>query len=172
MKVYGGMEMQLHLFFPLALDGGASSALCCGCITPGKEPMVPIEWEADWAPALFWTLWSRKMSVALLGIKLWFHVHPAHNLVSIMTMLSWLFYIYICVCVCVCRCADKFCLHCHIFIYIRHVCIEPVLCSDMVSLFHHISPWTHTCLQSSPSAHWNERVFQMFGSNSVLLLNS
>ena len=70
MKVYGGMEMQLHLFFPLALDGGASSALCCGCITPGKEPMVLIEWEADWAPALFWTLWSRKMSVALLGIKL------------------------------------------------------------------------------------------------------
>jgi len=55
-KVYGGMEIQLHLFFPLALDGGVSSALCCGCITPGKEPLVPIEWEADWAPVLFWAL--------------------------------------------------------------------------------------------------------------------
>jgi hypothetical protein len=70
MKVYGGREIQLHLFFPLALDGGVSSALCYGCITAGKEPLLPIEWEADWAPALFWTLWSRKMSVALLGIKL------------------------------------------------------------------------------------------------------
>jgi len=69
-KVYGEMEIQLHLFFPLALDGDVSSALCCGCITPGKQPLVPIEWEADWAPALFRTLWSRKMSVALPGIKL------------------------------------------------------------------------------------------------------
>jgi hypothetical protein len=70
MKVYGGMEIRLHLFFPLALDGDVSSTLRCGCITPGKEPLVPIEWEADWAPALFWTLSNRKMSVALLGIKL------------------------------------------------------------------------------------------------------
>ena len=30
----------------------------------------------------------------------------------------------------------------------------------MVSLFHHTSPWTHRCLQSSPSAHRNGRVFR------------
>ena len=30
----------------------------------------------------------------------------------------------------------------------------------MVSLFHHTSPWTHRCLQSSPSAHQNGRVFR------------
>jgi len=58
------------------------------------------------------------------------------------------------------RWADKFCLHCNIFIYIRHIWIKPVLCSRMVSLFPHISPWTHRCLQSSPSAHTNGKVFR------------
>jgi len=50
---------------------------------------------------------------------------------------------------------DKFCLHCNVFIYIRHIWIKPVLCSRMVSLFHHTSPWTHRCLQSSLIAHRN-----------------
>ena len=58
------------------------------------------------------------------------------------------------------RWADNFCLHCNIFIYIRHIWIKPVLCSRMVSLFHHTSPWTHRCLQSSPNAHRNGRVFR------------
>ena len=58
------------------------------------------------------------------------------------------------------RWADKFCLHCNIFIYIRYIWIKPVLCSRMVSLFHHTSPWTHRCLQSSPSAQRNGRVFR------------
>jgi len=30
----------------------------------------------------------------------------------------------------------------------------------MLYLFHHISPCTHRCLQSSPSAHRNEGVFR------------
>ena len=50
------------------------------------------------------------------------------------------------------RLADKFCLHCNIFIYNRHIWIKPVLCSRMVSLFHHTSPWTHRCLQASHSS--------------------
>ena len=58
------------------------------------------------------------------------------------------------------RWADKFCFHCNIFIYIRHIWIKPVLRSRMVSLFHHTSPWTHGCLQCSPSAHRNGRVFR------------
>jgi len=58
------------------------------------------------------------------------------------------------------RWADKFCLHCNISIYNRHIWIKPVLCSRMVSLFHHTSPWTHRCLQPSPSAHRNGRVFR------------
>jgi hypothetical protein len=24
---------------------------------PGKEPLVPIEWEAGWAPEPLWTRW-------------------------------------------------------------------------------------------------------------------
>jgi len=58
------------------------------------------------------------------------------------------------------RWADKFCFHCNIFIYFRHIWIKPVLCSRMVSLFHHTSPWTPRCLQSSPSVHRNGRVFR------------
>ena len=58
------------------------------------------------------------------------------------------------------RWADKFCFHCNIFIYIRHIWMQPVLCSHMVSLFHHTSPWTHTCWQSSHNAHRNGRVFR------------
>ena len=59
-----------------------------------------------------------------------------------------------------CRWADKFCLSCNIFIYIQHIWIKLVLCSRMVSLFHHTSPWTHRCLQFSPSARQNGRVFR------------
>jgi len=58
------------------------------------------------------------------------------------------------------RWADKFRLHYNIFIYIRHIWIKPVLCSRMMSLFHHTSPWTHRCLQLSPSAYRNWRVFR------------
>ena len=58
------------------------------------------------------------------------------------------------------RWADKVCLHCNIFIYIRHIWVKPILCSRMVSLFHRTSPWTHRCLQFSPSAHRNGRVFR------------
>ena len=50
----------------------------------------------------------------------------------------------------VCTWDDKLCLHCNILIYIKHIWIKPVLCSHMVSLFHHTLPWTHRCLQSSP----------------------
>jgi len=58
------------------------------------------------------------------------------------------------------RWADKFCLHCNIFIYIGLIWIKPVLCSRTVSLFYRTSPWRHRCLQSSPIAHRNGRVFR------------
>ena len=54
--------------------------------------------------------------------------------------------------------ANKFCLHCNIFIYIRHIWIKRVLCSHIVSLFNHTSPWKQRCLQPSRSAHRNGRV--------------
>jgi len=67
---------------------------------------------------------------------------------------------FVCVGGLICRWADKFCLHCNIFTYIRHICIKLVLFSRIVSLFHRTSPWTHRCLQFSPSAHWNGRVLR------------
>ena len=51
------------------------------------------------------------------------------------------------------RWAGKFCLHCNIFIYIRHVWINPVLCSRMVSLFHIILHLEHTDAYSSHPVH-------------------
>ena len=47
-----------------------------------------------------------------------------------------------------------------IFLFTLDIWIKPVLCSRMVSLFHHTSPWTRRCLQSSPSAHRNGRDFR------------
>ena len=44
--------------------------------------------------------------------------------------------------------------------WMRHIWIKPGLCSRMVSLFHHTSPWIHRCLQASPNAHRNGRVFR------------
>jgi hypothetical protein len=35
----------------------------------GKEPTVPIEQEALWAPELVWTLWRRDKSLFLAGFK-------------------------------------------------------------------------------------------------------
>jgi hypothetical protein len=41
MKMYGGVEVQLHLIFISALDGGEWSASGPGRITLGEKAMVP-----------------------------------------------------------------------------------------------------------------------------------
>ena len=50
------------------------------------------------------------------------------------------------------RQADKFCLHCNIFIHIRHIWIKPVLCSSTLSLFI-ILHLEHTGAYSSHPVH-------------------
>jgi hypothetical protein len=42
MKVYGGVDVQLHIFLTLALAGGEWSASCPGRITPGEASPVYI----------------------------------------------------------------------------------------------------------------------------------
>jgi hypothetical protein len=37
-KIYGGVNVQLHLFLVLALDGGELSALCPRHFTPKERP--------------------------------------------------------------------------------------------------------------------------------------
>ena len=102
-------------------------------------------------------------NMAVFCSSLWFRAFPV-CCSGIWSMILTLFYIIIVLPHVLTgqlrRWADKFCLHCNIFIYIRQIWTKPVLCSRMVSLFHHTSPWTHRCLQASPSAHRNWRVFR------------
>jgi hypothetical protein len=57
-----------------------------------------------------------------------------------------------------------------IYEYIKHIWIKPVLCSHVVFLFLHTSPWTQMLtVLTQCTSKWKS--FQEFGSHSVLLLN-
>ena len=45
MKAFGRMEVQLHKFLIMVLDGHKPSASHLGCFTPWKEP--PAAWEGS-----------------------------------------------------------------------------------------------------------------------------
>jgi hypothetical protein len=51
MKMYWGMEVWLHAFLTLALDGDEWSA----ALATGKEPLVPPGQEVGCAPEPVWT---------------------------------------------------------------------------------------------------------------------
>jgi hypothetical protein len=42
MKVYGGVDVQIHIFLPSALDWGEWSVHAPEVLPPGKEPQVHI----------------------------------------------------------------------------------------------------------------------------------
>jgi hypothetical protein len=50
-KVYGGVDVYIHIFLTSALVGGEWSASRPGRFTPGKEPSVPIVKEVGWTPS-------------------------------------------------------------------------------------------------------------------------
>jgi hypothetical protein len=66
MKAYGGMDVQIHVFFISALVGGEWSASRTGSFNPsgggGKEPPVPIGKEAGWALEPVWMVWRSENS--------------------------------------------------------------------------------------------------------------
>jgi hypothetical protein len=51
-------------FLTSSLDEGEWSASHTGSFTRGKEPPVPVVYEAGWAPESVWTLWSGEISLA------------------------------------------------------------------------------------------------------------
>lgn len=40
------------------LDGGNSCTAGCSCFTPLGSTLIPIMWEAGWAPDTAWTPWE------------------------------------------------------------------------------------------------------------------
>jgi hypothetical protein len=63
---YWGEEVELHAFLIWALDRGEWLASRSGCFT-----LVPIWWEAGWAPEPVWTRWREEKvpSLPLPGIE-------------------------------------------------------------------------------------------------------
>jgi len=59
MKVYRGMEVQLHLFLTSALHGGERSALHPGSFISGEGAQGTLDYRARWTPKAIWTLWRR-----------------------------------------------------------------------------------------------------------------
>jgi hypothetical protein len=62
MKMYGVVDVHIHVFLTLALVGGKWSLSHSGHFTPGERAPVPIRQEAGCAPELIWTMWRRENS--------------------------------------------------------------------------------------------------------------
>jgi hypothetical protein len=62
MKMYGGVDVYIHVFLTSALVGGECSASHPRCFTLRKEPPVSTGQEAWWAPQLVWTTWGGEKS--------------------------------------------------------------------------------------------------------------
>jgi hypothetical protein len=62
MKTYGGVEVQIHYFWPGHWLEVCGQLHAPAALPPGKEPPVPIGQEAGCAPEPVWTLWRREKS--------------------------------------------------------------------------------------------------------------
>jgi hypothetical protein len=59
MKVYGGVDAQIHVFLTSALVGGKWSASRPCRLTPEEKYPVTTGYEAGWAPEPVWTKWRK-----------------------------------------------------------------------------------------------------------------
>jgi hypothetical protein len=60
MKTYGGVDVEIHVFFAFALAGGEWSASRPGRFTPRKELPVPIGKDAGRTPEPVRMTWRRE----------------------------------------------------------------------------------------------------------------
>jgi hypothetical protein len=54
-------------------------------LSPGKEPPVYIEWEAEWTPELIWTRWRREQKFLRSWCRKSNPGHPAHSQVTLLS---------------------------------------------------------------------------------------
>jgi len=69
MKAYRGVEVQLHSFLTMALDGSQWSVSLPGSFSPRRRATVLIEQEARSAPEAVWTYWSRENYLASVSCR-------------------------------------------------------------------------------------------------------
>jgi hypothetical protein len=62
MKAYGGVDVQINVFLISAQVGGDWSGSRLGSFTSEEEPLVPIGYEAGWAPESVWMTWRGENS--------------------------------------------------------------------------------------------------------------
>jgi hypothetical protein len=85
-SMYDGMEVQLHVFLPSALNGGEWSASCPGHLR--KSPQYPPDRRMD---RLVWMWWQREKNIPHPCLEL-NPGCPAHSLLTILTELSWILF--------------------------------------------------------------------------------
>jgi hypothetical protein len=56
MKVYGGMEVQFHIFLTSTLHGGERPALRPGSFVSGEGAQGTLDYGARWTPEAIWTV--------------------------------------------------------------------------------------------------------------------
>jgi hypothetical protein len=67
MKAYGGVDVQPYVFLTSAQVGQFHAP---AALLPGKEPSVPIGYEAVWAPVPVGTTWRNGKVFALPELEL------------------------------------------------------------------------------------------------------
>jgi hypothetical protein len=77
MKVYGGVDVQIHIFLTLALAGGEQSASRPGRFTPGERAPCT-HWTGGWVdPKAGLDDLKKRKFLTLLGLELQPLSHPA-----------------------------------------------------------------------------------------------
>jgi len=67
LKACAGAELQLHQFLTSTVDAGLWAVSTPCRFTNGKRALVPIEFEASWAPELVWVFWKTEKLLVPLG---------------------------------------------------------------------------------------------------------